>query len=238
MIEEIGEELRRYADPKYLKGVKRFTKKEDRTDSVRYRGVKTGIVRKIATKYYKEIGSRSKDQIFSLCKELLELQRSEERTVAFQWAFHLKKQYEPADFDIFESWLKKYVTGWGSCDDLCTHALGHFVYRFPEFVAKTEKWASSENRWVRRASAVVLIYSLRREQPLDQAFERADILLQDTEDLVQKGYGWMLKEAANHFPEEVFRFVMDRKDIMPRTSLRYAIEKMPETWRKKAMERE
>ena len=73
---------------------------------------------------------------------------------------------------------------------------------------------------------------------LKEAFQTADILLQDKENLVQKGYGWMLKEASNRFPKEVFRYVMKNKKKMPRTALRYAIEKMPTAWRKEAMRRD
>jgi len=52
---------------------------------------------------------------------------------------------------------------------------------------------------------------------------------------VQKGYGWMLKVAADKYRKEVFEFVMQRKDRMPRTALRYAIEKMPSELKRKAM---
>ena len=72
---------------------------------------------------------------------------------------------------------------------------------------------------------------------LDEVFEVADILLLDGDDMVQKGYGWMLKEASNRYPDEVLDYVMKHKDIMPRTALRYAIEKMPQTKRKQAMKR-
>ena len=61
--------------------------------------------------------------------------------------------------------------------------------------------------------------------------------VKDEEDLVQKGYGWMLKEASKKHREEVFEYIMRRKSEMPRTALRYAIEKMPEDLRRKAMER-
>lgn len=53
--------------------------------------------------------------------------------------------------------------------------------------------------------------------------------------MVQKGYGWMLKAASNAHLEQVFQFVMQNKSIMPRTALRYAIEKLPEYYRKTAM---
>ena len=59
--------------------------------------------------------------------------------------------------------------------------------------------------------------------------------MMDKEDLVRKGYGWMLKVAADVYQKDVFNYVMKHKKRMPRTSLRYAIEKMPQTMRKKAM---
>ena len=65
----------------------------------------------------------------------------------------------------------------------------------------------------------------------------ADILLEDKDDLVQKGYGWLLKEASRTHQDQVFEYVMRNKAVMPRTALRYAIEKMPEELRRKAMER-
>jgi 3-methyladenine DNA glycosylase AlkD len=55
--------------------------------------------------------------------------------------------------------------------------------------------------------------------------------------MVQKGYGWLLKEASKKHQEEVFDFVMRRKAEMPRTALRYAIEKMPIDLKKRAMAR-
>ena len=63
------------------------------------------------------------------------------------------------------------------------------------------------------------------------------ILLEDRDDMVQKGYGWMLKEASKKHQAEVFDYVMKQKARMPRTALRYAIEKMPVEMRRRAMER-
>ncbi len=237
IIKEINQELKKHIDHEYRDSVQKFTKKEDRNDRVTHYGVKTPIVRKISTKYYSQIKAKPKEEIFKICEDLLKSRCSEEKTIAFDWAFRLRKRYEESDFNIFELWLKKYVTGWGSCDDLCTHAFGAFIYQFPEFIPKVKEWARSKNQWLKRASAVVLIYSLRRKQLLGSSFEIADMLLLDKEDLVQKGYGWMLKEASNLYPQEVFQYVMKHRAEMPRTSLRYAIEKMPPEWKKKAMRR-
>jgi 3-methyladenine DNA glycosylase AlkD len=121
---------------------------------------------------------------------------------------------------------------------MCVGTLGEFLFQFPEFVAKTERWATSKDQWLRRGAAVVLIYSVRRGQLLSSVFRVADTLLLDKDDLVQKGYGWMLKEASKSFPREVFNYVMKHKKVMPRTALRYAIEKLPDDLRKKAIKKE
>ena len=72
---------------------------------------------------------------------------------------------------------------------------------------------------------------------LNDIFEIADILHSDSDDMVRKGYGWMLKAASQAHQKEVFDYVMKRKATMPRTSLRYAIEKMPQELKKLAMAR-
>ncbi|MBU4228477.1 DNA alkylation repair protein [bacterium] len=64
-----------------------------------------------------------------------------------------------------------------------------------------------------------------------------DITLLDKDDLVQKGYGWLLKVASHLHQKEVFDYVMKNKENMTRTALRYAIEKMPQSLRREAMKR-
>lgn len=199
--------------------------------------VRTPDVRALARKYYQEIKVLPKENVFEICEELLITQNWEERTIAFQWAFRVKDRYERHDFRLFERWLNCYVKGWGSCDDLCTHAMGELVFQYPELIPQVKEWTASDNRWKRRAAAVTLVYSIHRGKYLEEVFEVADLLFSDQEDLVQKGYGWMLKVAGNNYREEVYDYIMKNRATMPRTSLRYAIEKFPEEMRKKAMER-
>lgn len=80
-----------------------------------------------------------------------------------------------------------------------------------------------------------LIVPARKGLFLEDIFEIADILHSDPDDMVQKGYGWMLKAASQSHLQEVFTYVMNKKTTMPRTSLRYAIEKMPAELKAKAM---
>lgn len=197
----------------------------------------TAVVRKVARDEYQQVSQYSKNEIFAICEKLLESGDWRERAIAFQWAFRIRRQYEMSDFAHFEHWLDKYVDGWGSCDDFCTHAFGHLIYQFPEQVPSVIDWTPSDDRWFRRGAAVVMIYGIRREQGIEASFEIADQLLMDPDDLVQKGYGWMLKEISKSEPVRVFDFIMARKAVMPRTSLRYAIEKLPPKLRQKAMEK-
>jgi 3-methyladenine DNA glycosylase AlkD len=82
---------------------------------------------------------------------------------------------------------------------------------------------------------VSLIIPARKGQFMTDIFSLADLLLTDRDDMVQKGYGWMLKSCSQAHQEEVFRYVMERKEKMPRTALRYAIEKMPAELKIRAM---
>ncbi len=231
ILKKINSELDELAkNPRNVKDYSRFYK-----DGKKHINIPTPLIRKVSLENFKQVKNLKKERIFSLCNKLLKSNEPSRRRIAFDWSFRIRKQYQKNDFKIFESWVKNYVKDWGDCDDLCTHALGEFIHQFPEFLPKTKKWAKSKNKWFRRASAVALICSLRKGKYLKESFNAAKILLQDKEDLVQKGYGWMLKEAGNSYQKKVFDFVIMNKKLMPRTALRYAIEKFPKKLRIEAM---
>jgi len=230
IIREIRKELKKHVEKKYRDGAERYVK-----EGIILYGVRAFTVRKMAARYFVRIKAKKKEEIFELCEELLKSDYSEEKTIAFSWAFRTKKQYAPRDFFIFEKWLKKYVTNWGQCDDFCRHAFGELIDQFPRFLPEVKKWTESKNRWFRRAAAVIMIYPVRKRKYLNTIFEIADRLLLDDDYLVQKGYGWMLKDASICYPQEVFNYVMKNKSKMPRTALRYAIERYSSAMKKKAM---
>ncbi|MFW5770056.1 MAG: DNA alkylation repair protein, partial [Spirochaetota bacterium] len=109
------------------------------------------------------------------------------------------------------------------------------IEMYPVYLEKLKGWTGSKNRWAKRASAVSLIVPAKRGMFLEDVFQIADALLKDDDDLVQKGYGWMLKVASHQHQQEVFEYVMKHRAVMPRTALRYAIEKMPKDLRARAM---
>jgi 3-methyladenine DNA glycosylase AlkD len=178
-----------------------------------------------------------RQEIFSLCENLFASDYCEEAFIASDWTYRLRREYEPGDFALFEGWIGKYINTWAKCDTFCNHALGSFIERFPGFIGDLKTWTGSGNRWFRRASAVTLILPARRGRFLPEILDISDLLLGDEEDLVQKGCGWLLKEAGRTHPREVFEYVMAHKREMPRTLLRYAIEKMPKDWKEQAMKR-
>jgi len=198
----------------------------------------TPVVRAISRDAFAQVRQYDKARIFELCEMLLASRSANERTIAFDWAYRCRKSYEEGDFARFEGWLRDYVADWGGCDDFCTHAFGRFIYQYPVLSSQALSWTASSNRWFRRAAAVVLIYGIRRDAFFDTAFETADALLTDGDDMVQKGYGWMLKEVSNRAPLRVFDYVMAHKQTMPRTALRYAIEKLEPSLRRQAMRRD
>ncbi len=234
ILQKVREELKENIDLEYKKGAENFF-----NEPIELYGVRAGIVRKIAKENYKEIKDLKKKEVFNLCEELLKSNLLEESTVAFAWARNKKDEFKKSDFTTFEKWLKNYVNTWSKCDDFCTHSFGELIFKFPELLSKVEKWKRSKNRWVRRASSIIFIHPIKQEKKsfLKNIFEVSQYFIdvQDEDDLVQKGYGWTLKVASDFYPKKVFDFVFKNKKIMPRTALRYAIEKMPRDWKNEAM---
>jgi 3-methyladenine DNA glycosylase AlkD len=232
IIKQIRKELKQNADEKIRQSGKRFFK-----EKVKMYGIKTAFVVKLGKKYWKEVQGEDKKEIFAICEELWKSGYMEESFIACNWSYYLSKQYEEKDFTIFEKWVKTYVSNWASCDTFCNHSVGALVQMYPEYIESLKKWGKSKNRWMRRAAAVSLIVPAKRGKFLKDIFEIADILLLDDDDMVQKGYGWMLKVASQAHQKEVFEYVIKNKAKMPRTALRYAIEKMPKNLKAKAMKK-
>lgn len=233
ILDEIRNRLKENSDEKTRESGTRFFKEQ-----VKLYGVNTALVEKMGKEYFKIIKKdKNKTEIFALCDELWQSGYMEESFIACNWAYSLNKEYEETDWHIFEKWVKNYVGNWASCDTLCNHTIGSFVEMYPQYVNELKQWAKSANRWEKRAAAVTLIIPARKGLFLQDIFEIANILLQDKDDLVQKGYGWMLKAASQAQEKEVFNFVMENKKTMPRIALRYAIEKMPQELKEKAMQK-
>jgi len=233
VISRIRQELTAQADPEIQKTSRRFFK-----ETITCYGMKTASVIAIAKTYWKEVKDRPKTEIFGLCEELYRSGYMEESFIVSEWAHALSGRYEREDLAVFRHWIDTYITNWASCDGFCNHTMGDFIEQYPEYTDELKRWTQSENRWMRRAAAVSLIVPAKHGKFLSEAIEIAGLLLTDEDDMVQKGYGWLLKEASRKHTDQVFSYVMKNKRNMPRTALRYAIELMPKDLKTEAMKKD
>jgi 3-methyladenine DNA glycosylase AlkD len=230
VISQIRKELKNQADPQFRQSSQRFFK-----EVITCYGVKTATVTKIAKKYWNEVKTQPKHKIFSLCEELYKSGFLEESFIVSNWTHALSGKYEREDYEIFRYWVDTYITNWAACDSFCNHTMGDFLDKYPEYIEDLKLWTKSPNRWMRRAAAVSLILPAKKGMFLNDIIHIADLLLPDLDDMVQKGYGWLLKEASRKHQKEIFDYVMFHRKCMPRTALRYAIELMPKELKSDAM---
>mgnify|MGYP000849739524 FL=1 len=230
MIQSIIKELESNQNEEIQKQVLHFFKEEIKTY-----GIRNAQVESIAKQYKTDFQKLPKNQVFAMCETLWQSNYIEQCLIACHVTQYIRKQIEESDIHMFSQWIDTYITNWATCDTFCNHTIGDMLMQFPDIIQELTQWTQSENMWKRRAAAVSCIIPARKGMYKEHMFTIAQLLLHDKEDLVQKGYGWLLKETSKPYINDVFNFVMQHKRTMPRTALRYAIEKMPEDMRKQAM---
>ena len=232
ILTRLRADLRANADEKSIANYQRYFK-----ETVKFYGLSMSAANKISLKYWQEIKTLSKPEIFALCEDLFKSDYSEEAAVASEWAPKLTSQFAPSDLALFQRWIDSYLNDWAKVDGFCNHTVGNFVQKYPASIKEIVAWSDSSNRWLKRASAVSLIIPAKKGLFLNEIFTISERLLTDNDDMVQKGYGWMLKEASNLHQDEVYQYVLRYRRDIPRTALRYAIEKMPPELKSEAMKR-
>lgn len=143
-----------------------------------------------------------------------------------------KKDIQKKHKDIVDMYLKhmKYVNNWDLVDTSAYHIYGSYVflYRKGDMLDMLLKHVQSKNLWERRIAMVSTLYVIRTGTSLDIVTKVAKALLSDTEDLMHKAVGWMLREAGKKDKKVLIQFLDSYSSIMPRTALRYAIERLSE----------
>jgi 3-methyladenine DNA glycosylase AlkD len=121
----------------------------------------------------------------------------------------------------------RHINNWDLVDATAEHVVGpHEVGR-----VRLLAWAASKNLWCRRIAILSTFHAIRRNR-FDDTLAVARRLLRDPEDLLHKATGWMLREVGKRDPAVLERFLRRHHRSMPRTMLRYAIERFPEAKRK------
>jgi 3-methyladenine DNA glycosylase AlkD len=221
LLTRIRSELKAQASPAVRESMQRFSREPLNTY-----GVPTAVVRKIEQAAWREVRPWPAEQLNQLCEALWRSGKLEEAAVALGLYRRLKKRCGEAEFALFERWLDRYVDNWGSCDGLATWLLAASIENRPELISRLEAWTRSANRWKRRAAITALLQEAKQGRRTAAIFDIAGRLLEDSDDLVRKGVGWVLKETYPKRPREVLAFLGPRKARAPRLVLRLAAEKM------------
>ena len=138
-----------------------------------------------------------------------------------------RKAFTPGCSGCARGGSRRTTANWATTDAICAMVIGPLVVQRPPLVPALASWSTHRNMWVRRASVVGLIPSVRRGVALDDAYENARRLQVDRHDLIQKAVGWMLREAGKADAVRLERYLRREGRRTPRTTLRYAIERFP-----------
>lgn len=237
-LEKLKKELRKIADPKRAKNLQWFFKtgKGEYGEGDVFLGIKVPDLRKIAKKYY----SLDIKQL----KELIKSKFHEERLIAL---FILINKYQTTNHKTicFHFYIKnmKYINNWDLVDLSAPNIVGKYLFNFargrnfvqvhavgsPSSFATTflTNLVKSENIWECRI-AVLASFQFIKNNRFGDSLKIAEMLLQDKHDLIHKAVGWMLREIGKRDLKIEIEFLNKYYKKMPRTMLRYAIEKFPE----------
>lgn len=187
-------------------------------------GIRVPEQRKIAKKY--------RDIPLEEVKHLLASAYHEVRLTAI---FILVYKYKKSDTDNKEIIYRFYmdnldaVNNWDLVDSSAGYIAGHYLIDKDKSVLY--KFAKSDNLWKRRISIIATSFFISKGF-LQDTFQIAELLLKDQEDLIHKAVGWMLRETGKKDRTALLSFLKTHYSVMPRTMLRYSIEKFPDSERK------
>ena len=226
MLDEIKKELLKYSSKEKAIIYARFfkTKKGQYGYGDVFLGLSVPQTRLVALKYF--------DLIIEHAQELILSKIHEERLAAL---FILVEKYRKSDSKnkkiIVDFYLKntKNVNNWNLVDLSADKILGNYL--LDKDKSALYKLAKSDNLWERRI-AIVSSFEFIRNHKFDDTIKISEILLNDKHDLIQKAVGWMLREMGKKDEKELIRFLGKHYKKMPRTMLRYAIERLDEKRRK------
>ncbi|CAN5437260.1 DNA alkylation repair protein [soil metagenome] len=216
------ERLKMLQSDEELKKIQRYFKSGEGEygEGDKFIGVKMGQLFELA----KESGEMPIDEI----EKLLESPIHEARAGAvsiMDKASRSKKITEICRKEFYELYMRRHdrINNWDLVDLGCLHMTGSYLFNKPHNILY--KLARSKNIWERRTAILSTCYFIRQNE-LDDTFKIAEILVKDKEDLVHKATGWMLRFAGDKDRKRLLSFLDQYAATMPRTLLRYAIEKL------------
>jgi 3-methyladenine DNA glycosylase AlkD len=216
----VQSEIEKRSDPQRRDDLLRYFK-----EPIKTYGLTQGQGKEVADLIYPSVkGDLSK--ALMLTEELLASGYLDHDSVGLKLMNRFRKKIRAEHFPIFDRWVD-YLNNWASTDGLTTHLISECIKDDPSLVEDLIKWTGSQNRWRRRAAAVTMVPIARKGDMFEDVIRIADRLMSDSDDMVQKGVGWMLKEASHKHPQKIHDYLIKWKPKTAALTLRYASEKLP-----------
>ncbi|MFA7314424.1 MAG: DNA alkylation repair protein [Candidatus Magasanikbacteria bacterium] len=227
---KIISELKNLANPTKAKLLSGFFKtgKNQYGEGDKFIGITVPEQRKIAKKYYEKIS-------FGDLQKILENKIHEYRLTALIILCYKyeKTKDENLKKEIYNFYIKnlQFVNNWDLVDVTTPNIVGNYLFYNQNKKNIIYKLVKSKNLWERRV-AILATFKFIREKQFEDSLKISEILLFDNHDLIHKAVGWMLREIGKRDTKVLIKFLNQHTTKMPRTMLRYAIEKFPEEIRK------
>ena len=164
----------------------------------------------------------------ALADVLIRDRHLETKAVGIELLARYRRTFTPRLLALWKRWLARGdAANWATTDAMCGLLIGPLLLAHPALAGSVARWARHRNLWVRRAAAAGLIPSARKGLALDEAYGVARRLHADEADLIQKAAGWLLREAGKADSPRLARYLRANGRRIPRTTVRYAIERFP-----------
>jgi 3-methyladenine DNA glycosylase AlkD len=224
--ESVATQIRRMlksgGSAEHAKGVQWFFKEQ-----IRSHGWYTAALRRAANRARKEITQQSGlPFLLQVADRLFSGRVLEEKVFAVFLLEKVTTEFHKSEFALFESWLDR-ISSWADHDGLVHYLIAPMVCAEPKLLASIFRWAKSRDRWHRRAACVALIRGARQRTLFPEVVRLSNTLLDDKDDMVQKGLGWLLRETARADPARTVPYLLEIKARAPRLVLRTACETLP-----------
>ncbi len=229
MLKELIHELNLQANPEKAKILSRFFKtgKGEYAEGDKFLGIVVPIQRKIAKKYY----SLTLEQL----QQLLDSTIHEHRFTALVILINKYNKTEEKE-RIVNFYIDNFhnINNWDLVDISCSNIIGDYFLNKPK--QQLYEWSESNHLWTKRISIVSTLKLIKNNQ-FQPTLDLAERFIEDTHDLIHKASGWMLRELGKKDPAVLESFLIKHSKRMPRTMLRYSIERLSPSKRKKYMKR-
>lgn len=205
---------------------------------LRFLNVGTPRVRALARTICERETGWSVSAAMAFADELIRDPELEAKGLAVEVVARHRRDFKPALLPAWRRWLVGgFASNWATTDSISGSLIGPLLVTHPALARQVRTWVRHPSLWVRRSAVVSLIPSVRRGAQLDLAYATARALHADQADLMQKAVGWLLREAGKQDPERLEQYLLAHGPLIPRTTLRYAIERFPPSRRRELLDR-